>query len=169
MNLIDLKPKEGSRREKKEVGRGRGSGHGKTSCRGHNGQGQRAGKGQRLGFEGGQTPLYRRLPKMQTNERPNRLIWAIVNLSDLTELSSHKEITPELLLKEGIIKHLNDGLRILGDGEMTFSASIMAHHFSQQAKEKIEAKGGKCIIIENKKRELNQKEAKVKNTTKNKR
>ena len=150
MQLTDLKSAKGSRRKRKEVGRGTGSGHGKTCCRGNNGQGQRSGKGQRLGFEGGQTPMYRRLPKFQTNERPNRLIWAIVNLNDLEKLSASKVITPELLLEKGVIDNLNDGLRILGNGEIKFSVTIKAHHFSSSAKEKIEAAGGKCELINNK-------------------
>ena len=150
MKLVDLKPAKGSRRKAKLVGRGSGSGHGKTSCRGNNGQGQRAGKGHRAGFEGGQTPLYRRLPKFQTNERPNRRCWTVINLRDLESLSTHKQITPELLLKEGIIDHLNDGVRVLGDGEIKFSATIKANYFSQSAKEKIEAVGGKWELISNK-------------------
>lgn len=149
MKLIDLKSAKNSRRRPKEVGRGRASGHGKTCTRGNNGQGQRAGKGMRLGFEGGQTPLYRRLPKFQTNERPNRLIWAIINLSDLEKLSGYKEITPELLLEKGIINKLNSGLRVLGGGEIKFSVTIKAHYFTNSAKEKIEANGGKCQLIEN--------------------
>ena len=149
MKLIDLKSAKGSRKKKKEVGRGPGSGHGKTSCRGNNGQGQRAGKGHRAGFEGGQTPIYRRLPKFQTNERPNKLIWTIINLSNLENLSSSKIITPELLLEKGVIDNLNDGLRILGNGEIKFSATIKAHHFSHSAKEKIESAGGKCELINN--------------------
>ena len=147
MKLVDLKPRDGSRRKPKEVGRGRSSGHGKTCCRGNNGQGQRAGGGMRPGFEGGQTPIYRRLPKFQTNERPNRRYWTIINLKDLEKVSGHKQITPELLLKSGVIDNLNDGLRILGNGEIKFSATIKAHHFSQSAKEKIEAAGGKCELI----------------------
>lgn len=147
MQLTDLKSAKGSRKRRKTVGRGPGSGHGKTSCRGNNGQGQRAGKGHRAGFEGGQTPIYRRLPKFQTNERPNRLIWSVINLGDLEKLSSSKVITPELLLENGIIDHLNAGLRVLGDGEMKFSATIKAHHFSNSAKTKIEAAGGKCELI----------------------
>ena len=150
MQLTDLKSAKGSRRKRKEVGRGTGSGHGKTCCRGNNGRGQRSGTGQRLGFEGGQTPMYRRLPKFQTNERPNRLIWAIVNLNDLEKLSASKVITPELLLEKGVIDNLNDGLRILGNGEIKFSVTIKAHHFSSSAKEKIEAAGGKCELINNK-------------------
>ena len=154
MKLIDLQSAKGSRRKRKTVGRGTGSGHGKTSCRGNNGEGQRSGKGQRAGFEGGQTPMYRRLPKLQTNERPNRLIWAIVNLGDLEKLSASKIITPELLLEKGIIDNLNDGLRVLGNGEIKFSATIKAHHFSGSAKEKIEAAGGKCELIEAVKRRV---------------
>lgn len=148
MKLIDLRPKEGSRRKPKVVGRGRGSGHGKTSCRGNNGQGQRAGASIRPGFEGGQTPLYRRLPKFQTNERPNKRFWTIVNLADLEILSGHKLITPELLLEKGVVNDLSDGLRVLGDGEIKFQATVKAHYFSKSAKEKIEAAGGKCDIIQ---------------------
>ena len=147
MKLIDLKPAKGSRKRPKEVGRGTGSGHGKTSCRGNNGEGQRSGKGKRPGFEGGQTPTYRRLPKFQTNERPNKKEWAIVNLRDLEKLSSYKEITPELLLEKGIIDKIVDGVRILGEGKISFQSVIKAHHFSKQAKEKIEASGSKCIIL----------------------
>ena len=148
MQLTELRSAKGSRKKSKTVGRGTGSGHGKTSCRGNNGQGQRAGKGHRVGFEGGQTPMYRRLPKFQTNERPNRLIWAIVNLSDLEGLSGSKVITPELLLEKGVIDYLNDGLRVLGDGEIKSSVTVKAHHFSKSAKEKIETAGGKCELIQ---------------------
>ena len=147
MKLADLKSKEGSRRKAKEVGRGRGSGHGKTSCRGHNGQGSRTGKGKRLGFEGGQTPLYRRLPKFQTNERPNKRFWTVINLRDLERLSGCKEITPKLLLEKEIIDDVNDGVRILGEGEIKFSANIKANYFSESAKKKIEASGGKWEIL----------------------
>ena len=147
MNLLNLKPKHGSRRKSKAVGRGRASGHGKTCCKGHNGQGQRSGKGARPGFEGGQTPLYRRLPKFQTNEIPNRKTWTIVNLSDLESLSDCKEITPDLLLKKGMINNLHDGLRVLGNGDIKFKTTIFANHFSAGARKKIEASGGKCELI----------------------
>lgn len=146
MKLADLKSNIGSRRRKKDVGRGRASGHGKTSCRGHNGQGQRSGKGRKTGFEGGQTPIYRRLPKFQTNERPNKLCWNVVNLCDLESLAGNKQITLELLLEKGIIEDQNDGLRILGSGELKFSATFIANHFSESAKKKIEAAGGKWEI-----------------------
>ena len=147
MKLTDLKSKEGSRKKSKLVGRGRSSGHGKTCCRGNNGQGQRSGPGSRPGFEGGQTPLYRRLPKFQTNERPNRKYFSIVNLSDMDKLTNCKEITPELLVDKGIIDDINDGLRVLGNGEIKFSCTVKANHFSESAKKKIEAAGGKCEII----------------------
>lgn len=147
MKLLDLKSSKGSRKKPKTIGRGRGSGHGKTCCRGNNGQGQRTGNAIRAGFEGGQTPLYRRLPKFQSNERPNRRFWTIVNLSDLENLSGHKEITPKLLLEKGIIDGLNDGVRVLGDGEIKFATTIKANHFSKSAKEKIEAAGGKCELL----------------------
>ncbi len=147
MKLTDLKPAKGSRKKRKEVGRGRASGHGNTCCRGDNGQGQRAGKGKRLGFEGGQTPLYRRLPKMQTNERANRLEFVIVNLSQLQKLSGEKQITPELLKEKGIIDSLKDGIRILAKGDISFACTIKASHFSEEAKKKIEAAGGKCEVL----------------------
>ncbi|OGI20049.1 MAG: 50S ribosomal protein L15 [Candidatus Melainabacteria bacterium RIFCSPHIGHO2_02_FULL_34_12] len=149
MKLTELKPAKGSRRKSKNLGRGRASGHGKTCCRGNNGQGQRSGKGARAGFEGGQTPLYRRLPKFQTNEVPNQRNWTIVNLSDLEVLSKCKEITPQILLDKGIIDKLNDGVRVLGDGDIKFAVSVKANYFSKSAKEKIEAAGGKCELITN--------------------
>lgn len=153
MRLIDLKANKGSRRKKKMLGRGRSSGLGNTCGRGDDGQGQRAGGGMRPGFEGGQTPFYRRLPKFQTNERPNRLTWSIVNLKDLEKLSDCKEITPEVLLENGIIDKLNDGLRVLGTGEIKFKAIVKANYFTPSAKEKIEKAGGKCEVIENTKAE----------------
>lgn len=148
MQLTDLKANKGSRKRSKIVGRGMSSGHGKTSCRGNNGQGQRAGKGMRLGFEGGQTPLYRRLPKFQTNERPNRLIWTTVNLSQLEKLSDCKEITPDLLKEKGVIDKIRDGVKVLGNGEINFSATIKSNGFSEAAKKKIEKAGGKWEIID---------------------
>jgi len=147
MKLIDLKPKNGARRKPKNIGRGRGSGHGKTSCRGHNGQGQHDGKGRKPGFEGGQTPIYRRLPKFQVNERPNKRTYSIVNLKDLDSLSTYKEITPAVLLEKGIIDNLYDGVRILGDGNIKFSATIKANHFTESAKSKIEKAGGKWEVL----------------------
>lgn len=151
MKLIDLKPKRGSRRKPKEVGRGRASGHGKTCCMGHNGQKQRAGFGMRTGFEGGQTPTYRRLPKFQTNERSNKRFFCIINLRDIEKLRASgcksEQITPEILLEKGIIKDVKDGIRVLGDGNINFPLVIKANHFSKSAREKIEKAGGKCEII----------------------
>lgn len=147
MKLHDLKSKEGSRKRPKCIGRGRGSGHGKTCTRGNNGQWQRAGASKRSGFEGGQTPLYRRLPKFQTNERPNKLSFAVVNLRDLEMLSEYKLITAELLVEKGIVSDLHDGLRVLGDGDIKFSSTIKANYFSSGAKKKIEAAGGKWEVM----------------------
>lgn len=147
MKLTDLKPKSGSRKRPKVLGRGRASGHGKTCSRGNNGQWQRSGASLRGGFEGGQTPLYRRLPKFQTNERPNKQTYTIINLRDLEKLQGCKEITPELLLEKGIVDKLNDGVRVLGEGEIKFATCLKASHFSKSAKEKIERAGGKCEIL----------------------
>lgn len=146
MKLNDLKSKEGSRKKPKVVGRGISSGHGKTSCRGNNGQGQRAGCSIRAGFEGGQTPTYRRYPKFQTNERPNKRIWTVVNLKDLNVLSKCDVIDPAVLLEKNVISKINDGVRVLGNGELKFKATIKAHHISNSAKEKIEKVGGKWEI-----------------------
>lgn len=147
MKLTDLKSAKGSRKKRKNLGRGRSSGLGNTCGRGDNGQGQRSGGGMRRGFEGGQTPLYRRLPKFQTNERINRLEFAIVNLKQLQKLSGEKEITPELLKEKGIILSIKDGVRVLSKGEIKFAATIKASHFSEEAKKKIEAAGGKCEVL----------------------
>lgn len=143
MRLIDLRANQGARRKKKRVGRGIGSGHGKTSCRGNNGQGQHDGKGRKPGFEGGQTPLYRRFPKFQVNERPNKLEWTIINLSCLEKLTGCKEITPSILLEKEIIDKLRDGVKVLGEGELKSPITVKAHKFSEAAKKKIEAAGGK--------------------------
>lgn len=147
MKLNELKSKDGSRKRSKVVGRGISSGHGKTSTRGNNGQGQRSGCSIRAGFEGGQTPLYRRYPKFQTNERPNKRVWTIVNLKDLQKLSKCNLIDPDTLLKEKVITKINDGVRVLGSGELDFKTLIKAHHFSDSAKKKIEKAGGKWEIV----------------------
>ncbi len=140
MNLGDLAPYPGSTKKRKRVGRGPGSGHGKTSCRGHKGQNSRSGGGVKPGFEGGQMPLQRRLPKRGfTNIFQKQ--YAIVNLSTLEKLSE-TNITPEVLVSEGIVKDMKDGIKILGNGEVTKAITVKAHAFSASAKSKItEAKG----------------------------
>ena len=123
-----------------------GSGHGKTATRGSKGQRSRAGMRMRPGFEGGQMPLQRRLPKRGfTNIFKKR--YAIVNLGDLAKLDPKEKVTPELLVKRGIVGRLHDGLRVLGGGELTAPLQIAAHHFSKSAEEKIAKAGGKAEVI----------------------
>ena len=145
MRLSDLSPKQGSNKKKKRVGRGIGSGHGKTSCRGHKGQKSRTGGGTRVGFEGGQMPLYRRLPKRGfTNIF--RKDYAVVNLKDLDKLSE-SVVTPEVILEKGLIKDTKGGIKILGKGEIKKPITVKAHAFSASAKDKIIKAGGVIEII----------------------
>ena len=145
MKLSDLAPAPGSRKKKKRVGRGCGSGHGKTSCRGHKGQKARTGGGTPPGFEGGQMPLQRRLPKRGfTNIFQQE--YAIVNIGMLERLTE-TNITPDILLQEGVIKTIKNGLKILGGGEITRPVSVKAHAFSASAKEKILKAQGSVEII----------------------
>ncbi len=146
VTLDDLQPGEGSRKGKKRIGRGTGSGMGKTSCRGHKGQRARAGgKGSR-GFEGGQMPLQRRLPKFGfTNIFAKR--FAVVNLRDLERFEAGTVVDPELLVKSGLVAKAYDGIKLLGHGELTHPLTVKVHRTSNSAKEKIEAMGGKIEVI----------------------
>lgn len=146
MKLHELKPAEGSRKKRKRVGRGTSSGWGKTAGRGHKGQKARSGGGVRPGFEGGQNPLYRRLPKRGFTN-PNRKEFAVVNLDALNRFEANTEVTPEVLLETGVISSLKDGVKILGNGELTVALNVKANKFSQTAVEKIEAAGGKTEVI----------------------
>jgi large subunit ribosomal protein L15 len=144
MKLHDLTPAKGSKKDKKRVGRGPGSGLGKTAGRGHKGQRSRSGYSRRPGFEGGQMPLVRRLPKRGfTNIF--RKEYAVVNLADLAELEG--EITPELLAETGRVRR-GRMVKVLGDGEITRALTVKAHAFSASAREKIEAAGGTVEEIE---------------------
>ena len=145
MNLSSLKPPAGQRHPRKRVGRGMGSGHGKTSTRGHKGQGSRAGSGVRRGFEGGQMPLHRRLPK-RGFRNIFRKRYAIINLKEIAQIAE-PAISPDLLLARGVIKNLHDGLKVLGEGELSAPVSVSAHLFSQSAREKILKAGGKAEVI----------------------
>ncbi|MFO7152553.1 MAG: 50S ribosomal protein L15 [Bacillota bacterium] len=146
MRLHDLKPAKGSKKRPKRVGRGIGSGHGKTSTRGHKGQNARSGGGVRPGFEGGQMPLIRRIPKRGfTNIFKKE--YAIVNVKDLNVFEDNTRVTPELLKEKGLIKQIKDGVKILGDGELKVKLEVVAHAFSSSAREKIEAAGGKAEVI----------------------
>ncbi len=147
MNLTDLKPKEGSVRNTKRVGRGRGSGHGKTSTRGHNGQGQRAGQTKRFGFEGGQTPLFRRLPKIHNFDQVKRRDWVAINVGVLNNLPANTELNPENLAEFGLHNGATNSLRILGNGELKVALKIHAHHFTQGAIDKIQQAGGSYEVI----------------------
>ncbi|MDP2604267.1 MAG: 50S ribosomal protein L15 [Deltaproteobacteria bacterium] len=146
MTLDDLKPAAGSNRKRKRVGRGDGSGHGKTSCRGHKGQGARSGGGTKPGFEGGQMPLQRRLPKRGFHN-PFRIEMSVVNLTQLESFPSGAEVTPESLCAQGLVRGKNPRIKILGDGSLSKPLTIKAHGFSAQAKAKIEASGGKAEVI----------------------
>lgn len=141
-----LQPAPGSKKKPKRVGRGDGSGHGKTSCRGHKGQGARSGGGTRPGFEGGQMPLQRRLPKHGFHN-PFGVSSAIVNLGQLEAFVSGSEVTPELLRARGLIHGANVRVKILAEGSLSKPLTVRAHGFSSKAKEKIEALGGKAELI----------------------
>lgn len=146
MKLHELKPVEGATHYKKRVGRGTSSGTGKTSGRGQKGQNSRTGGGVRLGFEGGQTPLYKRLPKRGfTNYF--RKEFAIVNLSDLNRYDNNTVVTPESLLEDRVIRELKAGLKVLGTGKLEKSLTVKAHKFSASAEQAITAAGGKIEVI----------------------
>ena len=146
MNLHDLQPAEGARKKEVRVGRGTGSGRGKTSCRGHKGQKARSGGGVRPGFEGGQMPIYRRLPK-----RGFKNIWAKeyaeVNVETLNRFDDGAEVDAVALVESGILKNVCDGIRILGNGELTKKLTVKAQGFTKTAVQKIEAAGGKTEVI----------------------
>ncbi len=148
MKLHELKPnKGGAVKATKRLGRGTGSGQGTTAGRGHNGQNSRSGGGVRPGFEGGQMPIYRRLPKRGfTNIFAKE--YSIVNLSDLNDrFEEGTEVTPVLLIESGLVKKLNDGIKVLGDGNLDKKLTVKATKFSKSAIEKIEANGGKVEVI----------------------
>jgi len=146
MKLHELKPAEGSVKAPLRKGRGPGSGLGKTAGRGHKGQKARSGGGVRPGFEGGQMPLVRRLQKRGfTNIFAKE--YALVNLKDLEIFEEGTVVTPDLLKEAGLVKKLYDGVKVLGDGELTKKLNVQAHKFSKSAKEKIEALGGKAEVI----------------------
>jgi large subunit ribosomal protein L15 len=146
MKLHELKPNPGSSKNRKRLGRGTATGQGKTAGRGMNGQKSRSGGGVRPGFEGGQMPLYRRLPKRGfTNIFGTQ--FAEINVEVLNKFEDGAEITPELLKSEGIIKKQLDGVKVLGNGELAKKLVVKAHKFSKSAVEKIEAAGGKAEVI----------------------
>jgi large subunit ribosomal protein L15 len=147
MKIHDLTPAENSKRKTKRIGRGPGSGHGKTSTKGHKGQKSRSGGTKGPAFEGGQTPLQRRLPKRGFKNRPFKKEYAVLNLKDLVKLGNLETITPEVLLQNKIIKDIKDGVKILGEGTIDRPITIKAHAFSSSAISKINAAGGKTEVL----------------------
>ena len=147
MKLHELRPNEGAFQTKKRVGRGVGSGLGKTSGKGHKGQNARSGGGVRPGFEGGQLPLFRRLPKRGFSNAMFKKEYATINVSDLEKFEDGAVVTPDLLKEMGILKKQLAGVKVLGNGELTKKLTVKAHKFSSSAIEKIEAIGGKAEVI----------------------
>jgi large subunit ribosomal protein L15 len=148
VGLHDLKPAKGSTRNRKRVGRGPGSGLGKTAGRGEKGQKSRSGFSRKPGFEGGQMPLHRRVPKRGFSNYPFKKEFACVNLGRLEVFEAGTIVTPELLVKQGIVKQLRDGLKVLADGDLTKSLTVHAHRFSEKAKERIASLGGRAELIQ---------------------
>ncbi|SFL95093.1 50S ribosomal protein L15 [Pelosinus propionicus] len=146
MKLHELAPAPGSKKVRTRVGRGLGSGLGKTSGKGHKGQNSRAGGGVRAGFEGGQMPLYRRLPKRGFYNKFGK-DYAEVNISDLNRFEDGAVVDPVALIESGILKNVRDGVRILGNGELTKSLTVIANGFTKSAEEKIQAAGGKVEVV----------------------
>ena len=146
MRLHELKPSFGSRAPRKRKGRGIGSGLGPTSGRGQKGQKARSGGRVRRGFEGGQMPLYQRLPKRGFHNIFKKE-WAAINVEKLNRFEAGTVVTPQLLKDMGIVKNVNDGLKILGKGQLEKELTVRAHSFSAQAKAKIEAAGGQAEVI----------------------
>ena len=144
MKLNEL---EASTKARKRIGRGPGSGNGKTSGKGHKGQNARSGGGVRPGFEGGQLPLYRRLSKRGFNNYNFRINYATVNVGDLERFAEGTEVTKELLIETGLVKKELDGIKILGNGDLTKKLTVKANKFSSSAKAKIENVGGTTEVI----------------------
>ena len=149
MKLSELRPNEGGgSKSRKRLGRGIGSGLGKTSGKGHKGQNARSGGGVRPGFEGGQMPLFRRLPKRGFTNIFSKE-FATINVEQLNKFDDNTVVTPEILFQEGLAKKnkATDGIKVLGNGELTVKITVQAHKFSKIATEKIEAAGGKVEVI----------------------
>ena len=147
MKLHELKKNEGATFRKKIVGRGRGSGLGKTSGRGQKGQNARSGGGVSPVFEGGQLPLYRRLPKRGFSNHDFKTVYAVINVSDLNVFNDGDVVTPALLKEKGIVKKQLDGIKVLGNGRLDKKITIQAHRFSSSALRKIEESGSKAEVI----------------------
>ncbi len=147
MRLHDLKPRPGAKHRRKRLGQGESSGHGKTSGRGGKGQTARSGSSIRIGFEGGQMPLIRRIPKRGFNNARHGTRYLPVNLEALNRFDEGARVDEAALRSAGLANGRNDGVKILGDGELTKKLTVSAHAFSASAKAKIEAKGGTCELV----------------------
>lgn len=147
MKLYNLHPNEGATHATKRLGRGTSSGHGKTSGKGHKGQNARSGGGVRAVFEGGQLPLYRRLPKRGFTNARFKVEYAVINMTDLNKFDNGAVITPELLKEMGLVKNQLSGIKVLGNGTLEKKVTIKAHKFSAKAVEQIEKLGGKAEVI----------------------
>lgn len=146
LKLHKLKRHEDANKGRKRVGRGAGSGHGTTAGRGDKGQKSRSGYSQRFGFEGGQMPLYRRIPKRGfTNQFSKKYV--VLNVRDLNQFEEGETVSPELLKEKGYVKKIKDGLRVLGEGQLEKKLTVKAHHFSASAREKIEKAGGTVEVL----------------------
>jgi len=146
LELHNLRPEKGANKKSKRVGRGPGSGHGKTATRGEKGQKSRSGFSQKPGFEGGQMPLHRRIPKRGFTNKFARE-YSVLNVKDLNRFEDGTEVTPDLLTQLGLIRKGKDGVRILGEGELTRKLTVRAHHFSGSARQKIEQAGGSVEVV----------------------
>jgi large subunit ribosomal protein L15 len=146
MNLHDLAPAPGANKRRKRIGRGPGSGHGKTATKGHKGLLARSGGGKRPGFEGGQMPLVRRLPKFGFTN-PSRVEYAIVNLKSFEQWAGGETITPQAMVDAGLVRRKRLPIKVLGNGELKKSLVIQAHKFSKSAEAKIQAAGGRVEVI----------------------
>ena len=147
MKLNTMHPADGATKTRKRLGRGVGSGLGKTSGKGHKGQNARSGGGVRPGFEGGQLPLFRRLPKRGFSNARFKTEYATINLSDLNRFEDGAVVTPELLKEMGLVKNQLDGIKVLGNGTLEKKLTVKAHKFSSSAQEKIESIGGKTEVM----------------------
>ena len=147
MRLNELEKNVGATQRRKIVGRGRGSGLGKTSGKGHKGQNARSGGGVRAVFEGGQTPLYRRLPKKGFSNYEFKTTYAVINVSDLNRFDNGTVVSPALLKEVGLVKNQLDGIKVLGNGKLEKKLTVQAHKFSKTAQEKIEKSGSKIEVM----------------------
>ena len=146
IRLEDLRPAEGATKKGKRVGRGRSSGMGKTSTRGHNGEGQRSGRSKKRGFEGGQMPGYRKIPKLKGFSGQTKIVYAEINVSKIAEMKE-ETIDLDILKEKGLYGKKYDELRVLGNGEISRKVTVKARHFTASAKEKIEAAGGQALLV----------------------